>query len=216
MTRESLFYKILSGIHVVFFTSLLCGGTIFLSGTLLLLPVLGGAFRIGEDVIYKRLNITDSIIRTYFRYLKESLPLLKFLPIHVLLLFNGAAMLIAGRAGNTAYSVLCLVIASFLLVFMLYLAGYHVFAGRKVNAIETAFCMLLKPQLLIPIFAVTVLAGAFFSGVLLVILLFTGTFFLFAVEEVIFIQMLYFKRLTGNLKEEDEFAYLVYGRSEKK
>lgn len=215
MTRESLFYKILSGIHIVFFTSILCSITIVLSGTLLLLPVLGAAFLIGKDALYKELNINDSIIKTYFGYLKESLPLMKFIPINLVALLNVAGIFIGGQLNNTLYSVICLVIVSFLLVFMLYLAGYFVFINKQVNIIETLFCMLLKPQFLIPLFAVAVLCGVFFSGIIMAILMFTGTFFLFAIEVVIFIQLLYFKKLAGNLDEKDEFAYLVLNQNKK-
>lgn len=216
MIRESLFYKILSGIHIVFFTSLLCGSTILLSGTFLLLPVLGAAFMIGKEVIYKKINVNDSIIKTYFAYLKESLILMKFVPVHVIMLLNVAGMFIAVKQNNTIYSVICLALVSFIIVFMLYIAGYYVFIDKKVNIIETAFYMLLKPQFLVPIFAIFVVASAFVSLTLLVILFFTGAFFLFAFEVVVFIQTLHFKKLTGNLDEKDEFAYLAFGPKKKR
>jgi hypothetical protein len=216
MTRESFFYKILSGVHIVFFTSLLCGLTMLMSGTLLMLPVLSAAFFIGKDVIYRKININDSIVMTYFKYLKESLPLMKFIPINLIMLLNAAGMFMAVKANNTIYSVVCLAFISFLIVFMLYIAGYYVFVNKNFNALEAAVCMLLKPQFLIPVFAVMVVNSVFVSVTLLIILLFTGTFFLFALEVIVFIHILYFKKLTGNLGEEDDFAYLVNRERKKK
>lgn len=216
MIRENLFYKILSGIHIVFFTSLLCGLTILLSGTILLLPAFGAIFQIGKDYINKELNINDSIIKTYFVYLKDSLTLLKFFPVNLLVILNVIGMYVAFNTNYMIYAVLCLAVISFLFLFMLYICGYYVFVDKKVNLIEVAICMVLKPQFLIPLFAILVVFNVFVSLKVLAVLLCTGSFFLFALEVVIFIQSLYFKKLNGNLSEEDEFAYLVYGKKKKK
>ncbi len=212
MTRESLFYKILSGIHIVFFTSVLCGLTIILTATLLLLPALGAVFMIGKDFIDKKLNINDSIVKTYFKYLKEALTLFKFFPVNLVIILNVIGMYVAMQSANIIYSILCLMIVSFLLVFTLYLVGYYVFINKKVNILETAFYMFLKPQFLIPLFMVMVVFCAFVSIAVLAVLFFTGAFFLFALEVVIFIQTMYFRKLTGDLTEEEEYAYLVYGK----
>ena len=67
MIRETPIYRILCAIHIVFFTSLLCFGTICLSGTILMVPALGASFLIGKDTLYRKLDITDSIIKTYFK-----------------------------------------------------------------------------------------------------------------------------------------------------
>ncbi len=209
MTRESLLYKILSGIHIVFFSSLLCFGTIFLSGTILLLPALGAAFLIGKEAIYKDLDINNSIVKSYFTYLKSSLSLIKFLPINLMIALNIAGMLLLGKRENIIYSVICLMITAFLLAFLLYTAGYYTFVNPKVNLQEVAIGMFLKPQLFIPVFIIMVLGVAFFSGILLVLLLLSGAFFLFVLEVLIFIGLLSFKKLAGTLDEKEEYAYLV-------
>lgn len=214
MKRESLFYKILSGIHIVFFTSILCFFTILLSGTFLLLPVLGAAFMIGKDIIYKVININDSIVKKYFVYLKRSFKLMKFIPVHIIMLLNVAGMILSAQEENLVYSVVCLAIIAFLLVFMLYTAGYFVFFSEKVDLIEVLLVMLLKLNYLLPVFAGMVFCVFFFSSTLLAILCFCGSFFVFAVEAVVFIQILYYKKILGVLDENDEFAYLV-NRSKK-
>jgi hypothetical protein len=209
MIRESLFYKILSGIHIVFFTSLLFFATILFSATILFLPALGAVFLIGKDVINKDININDSIIRTYCCYLKQTMKLLKLAPVNLVMVLNIIGMLITAKAGNLLYSLICLALAAFLLVLMLYISGYYVFMNETVNMIEVTFIMFLKLQFLIPVYVGMICCICFFSNTLLLISVFSGTFFIFAVEVVIFIQLLYYKKLTGILEENDKFAYLV-------
>lgn len=211
MTRDTLFYKILSGIHVVFFVSILFGLTIVLSASLLYIPALGALFFIGKDYIDKKLNINDSIVKLYFRYLKESISLVKCVPVHIILLLNIVGFYVAMEEYKTI-GILCLMITAVLLVFTLYIAGYFVFIYKKVDLLEMSFFMLFKPQFLILLFMIMVVFCVFISMALLTILLFTGAFFLFALEVVIFIQSMYFRKLTGGLSEEEEYAYLVFGK----
>ncbi len=209
MTRESLFYKIISAIHIVLFTSMLVFGMIFLSGNLFAMPVLGTAFMLGKDAIYKKLDINDSVVKTYFKYLKKALKLMRFCPINVILLLNIAGMLMAAKAELFMYSVVCLALISFLLVFMLYIAGYYTFVNEKVSLMEVMLCMLLKPQYLVPVFAIMVLCTFFASTAWGIVLFFTGTFFLFALEVLVFVQTLYYKKMMGKLEEDDEFYYMI-------
>lgn len=209
MTKSTLFYKIISAIHIVFFTSILCMGTIIFTATLMMLPAIGAAFLIGKDALYKKLNVNDSIIKTYFTYLKTAMVLLKFLPVNLVLILNVAGMIIAAGTNHTIYAVVCLTFVSFLLVLMFYIAGYFVFINNKVNLMDLFLCMLFKPQFLIPIFAIMVICGFYFSIAMFVILFITGAFFLFAIEVVIFMQTLYYRKLIGNLDEDEEFAYLI-------
>jgi hypothetical protein len=212
MIRESLFYKILSAIHYIFFTSLLCFGIIYLSLGLLMLPALGAVFKIGKDFIYKKLDITDSIIRTYFRYFKSSLPLVKFLPLSIIMLVDIAGMLAAAKSQNMVWGILCLSAVACMLVYALYAAGYHTYVDDAVNPVEVLLAMFLKPYFLMPVFVIMVLCVFFFSLLFVILSLLLGAFFLFAVEVTIFIQMLLFKKASREL-EEDEFEYLFQKRS---
>lgn len=209
MIRESLFYKILSSIHIVLFTSVLCFGTIVFSGTLLTLPALGAAFLIGRDQIYGKLDISDSIIKTYFKYLKSTLKLMRFIPVNLVMYLNVVGMVIGVKSDNLVYSVICLALFSFLIVFMLYIAGYYTFISEKVGMVEVVFSMFIKPQFIIPVFIIVVLCAFFFSGTMAVILCLCGSFFLFVLEVIIFLQMLYYRNMLGQLDEEEEFAYLI-------
>jgi hypothetical protein len=209
MIRENLLYKILSNIHIVFFTSILCFGTIYLTGTLLLIPAFAAVFCISKDFLYKKLDINDSIIKTYFKYLKAAMKLIKFIPINLIMILNIAGMIISANLNSMLYSIICLSITAILFLLVLYIAGYYSFVDEKVDIMEVVFSMVMKPQFVLPIFIVLVLCIFFFSFTIMIILLVAGTFFLFAISVVIFINMLYYKKALGKLDEKDEYAHLI-------
>ncbi len=209
MIRESMLYRILSAIHIVFFSSLLCFGTICLSGTVLLMPALAASFLLGKDAIYKELDINDSIIKIYFKYLKNSMKLVKYFLVNIIIALNISGMVTAAKTYNFIYYVICLAIVAFLLSFILYIAGYYTFVSNQINMMEVVVSMSMKLQLLLPVFIVIVLCVFFFSDVLLMMLFLAGTFILFALEILIFIQMLYLKKVLGKLDANEEYAYLV-------
>lgn len=215
MIRKFPLYKILSAIHIVFFTSMLCFGLIFVSGSILLLPSLGAAFKIGKDFLYDELDITNSVIASFFRYLRQSLRLLRHFGVNIVLLLNLAGMIGAARLNSLPLSVATLAIFSLLLTLSLFMVGYFVFVEEKFSTEEVMAAMLLKPLQAVTVMAVMVLCSYFFSGVLAAVLFFAGTFFLFVLEVVVFTSMLYYKKLIGKLDEEDRFAYLVNGNKEK-
>ncbi len=209
MIRENLLYKVMSYLHITLFVSLCCALTIVLSGTLLLLPAVAAVFRIGREILYKKEDVNESIVKTYLLYLKDSLYLMKFVGVELIFLLNLASLyLFAGQQG-VILSVAALAAAAFLLIFQLYIAGYFVFVAEKFTMEEAAFAMILRPAFLIPLFAAMVLLLFFFNLTIAVILLFTGAFFLFALQVPVFIQMLFYRKMRGTLDETDAFYYLV-------
>ena len=216
MMRENLFYRILSAIHFVFFTSILCFSTVYLTGTLLMIPAFGATFLIGKDYLYKKLDINSSIVMTYFRYLKAAMKLIKFIPINFIMILNIIGMIFAIRINNVVYSVICLTITVILLLITLYLAGYFAFVDENVDIIEVMMSIILKPQFVFPVFAVLVVAVCFFSFALMLILLVLGSFLLFALSVLIFMTMLYYKKAIGKLSEEDEYYHLINNRSKRR
>lgn len=213
MIKEGILLKILSYIHLVFFASLLWMATVVLSGTLLFLPGLAAIFAMGKGVLYKEFDINNSVIKDYLRYLKSSLGLLKFLAIQIMIILNMLGIYIATKLDHMLYSVICLVIVAFLIAFQFYMAGFWVFVREDLTCTEVVISMFLKPLLLFPIFVAIVLLLLFISKELFFVILFTGAFFLFAFEVIVFIQMLYYKAFTNTLEEEDEFAHLVYKKA---
>lgn len=215
MIRRAPFYKILSAIHVVFFTSILCFGVICLSGTLLLLPALGAVFRVGKDFLYDELDVTNSIVALFFRYLKQALHLERFFPVSLMVLLNLLGIWAGTRMEKVLYSLACMVILALLLTLALYIAGYDTFAGEARSVADVVVAMFLKPLSVVTILIVMILCIYFFSGTLAAILLFMGTFFLFVIEVVIFITMLYYLKMTDQLDEADKYAHLVNGKRRK-
>ena len=212
MIKKSVFYKILSAVHIVFFTSILCFGIIFLSGSLLMIPSLCAAFHIGKATMYDGLDITDSIVLTFLRYFKKSLGLERFVPVNFIMLLNLAGMYFAADAGLIPA---CLVIFSMLLTLCLYIAGYAVFVDDKFRLEEAAVAMLVKPLSVLSIFTAMLLLTCFFSGMIAAVLVLMGTFFLFVAELVIFLTMLKYRQMSGQLDEGDKFAYMLDRRSDK-
>lgn len=209
MKRESLFYKILSGIHIVFFVSMLTFGITFVTAGILMIPAIAAAFQMGRDQLYKKLDISDSTIGVFFHYLKHTMKLCRFIPINLIFLGNLVAAFATIQLGKTAYAVWFLCAMAFLLVLIFYLAGYYTFVDEKVRLTDLLISMFYKPQFLIPLFSIMVLVVCFFNGTVAAILFFAGAFFAFAVEVVIFIQMLYYRELLGTLDEDEEFIFLV-------
>ncbi len=208
MMKESLLYKVMSAIHVILFVSVLCFGITLLSGTLLMIPSIAAAFVTGRMIIYNEFDINDSIIKSFFREFKKALCLLRFIPVNLILLFNIVGIMVAVKLEMTMYAVLCLVIIALLLTMIFYIAGFYVFIANKMTLVEVAFCMFYKPTLLIPLFSAMVIFTFFFQGLIVKILLASGFIFLFIIELVVFLHMLYYKQLNG-IEEEGEYAQLV-------
>lgn len=214
MMKESMLYKVMSAIHTILFVSILCFGITLISGTLLMIPSIAAAFVIGRMIIYNEFDINDSLIKNFFREFKKALCLLRFLPVNLIMLFNIVGIIVAVKLDMTMYAVLCLVIIALLLTMIFYIAGFYVFVARKMTLVEVAFCMFYKPTLLIPLFSGMVIFTFFFQGLIAKILLVSGFVFLFLIEIVVFLHMLYYKQLNG-IEEEGEYAGLVKYAMEK-
>lgn len=214
MIRKAPFYKILSAIHVVFFTSIFCFGIIFLTGTLLMIPALAAAFRIGKDWLYDELDITNSVVKSYFSYFRQSLKLERYVPVNILMLLNMAGIWAASKMEFLIYAVICMVLLGILLTLALYIVGYDTFIGGEFKIYDVALAMFVKPLSIVTILIIMILSMYFFTETMAVILLFMGTFFLFVIEVVIFISMLYYLKLIQHLDEDEKFAYLVQEKKE--
>ncbi len=207
MMRESRIYKISAAVHIVFFISILSFLTTVLSGTVLLLPALGAVFLVGKEVIYKRINIYDSIVKTYFKYLRQAIKLMKFLPVQLIMILNAVGMVISAANNHPAYSVLCLSVLSILLAFLMYLAGCFTFLNEKVNSMEVILIIFLKPQYFLSVFAGIVLYVFFFSVTLLAVLAFCGAVFIIAAQAVILIPVTHYKKMAGIPEEKEDFPF---------
>ncbi len=219
MIRENLLYRIMSYIHITFFASICFAITVTLSGTLLLLPALTAVFKMGQDVLCKKTDITDSVIKTFFSYLKDSVKQMRFVAVDLIMLLNIISLyMFAGSSEHIGFGIATLAVAAMLLIFQFYIAGYYVFVDENFKLMDAAFAMLTRPMFMIPLFAVMVLLLFYLNRIVAIVMLFTGAFGVFIIEVPIFIQMLLFRKMCGKINEDDEFYYLIkrYGRGDKK
>lgn len=207
--RESVLYKTLSFIHIFFFLSILCFGTIFLTLTILMVPALAAAFMIGKELIYKEYDITDSLIKKYFCYLKQTLPTIKYVGINLVAALNIAGIFVGINMGQTGYAIVCLTITAILYALALYVAGYYTFINHKFTLTEVFICMMYKPGLMFSVVVVMILMVFFFRMLMAEILLVIGAFPMLILEIVIMLHMLYYRHLKGELQEDDMYAHLV-------
>lgn len=209
MIRENLLYRIMSGIHIVFFTSLLCATIILGSGTILFLPAIAAIFPIGKQVLYKKININDSIVRSYLHQLRGKLSLLRYIPVNLVFLLNYVGFRYATSQEMNLLAILCIASMAFLLVLMLFIAGYDEFMEEKGNIITALMAMFCKPPYLLLIYVAALLLVLYFNFYFLICFCVCGTFFIMALEMLIFMQFLFFKKLF-HIEDEDtkEFAYL--------
>lgn len=210
--RESILYRILSLIHVFFFLSILCFGTIFLSLTIMMVPAVTAAFLIGKELIYKEYDITDSIFKKYFQYLKESLHLMKYVGINVVAALNIGGVFVGIRMQQVFYCVVCLAITAILYSLVLYVAGYYTFVDKKFTLVEVFICMLYKPGLLIPVIVLMILLVFYFRALVAKIFLVVGAFPMLVLEMMVFLHTLHYRKLRGELPDDDAYAHFVNGK----
>ena len=208
MMKSTILNKILYAIHITFFSSILCFGIVFLSGGLLMIPAFAAAFMLGRSIIYKEFDITDSVIKKYLIYFKESLHLMKYVLLNVMMLLNMVGVMIGGTYHMEGYTIICLCIVAILLMMVIYLAAYHAFIDKKFTLAEVAICMLYKPAYMMIVFMLMVLGVFFFSIRMAAVLVFAGTVVLFLIELLTFLHMLHYKKLCGKL-EGEKYASLV-------
>ena len=68
---------IMSMIHLVFFLSICCFGTMYLTASILAIPSLTAAFVIGKDVIFKRFDVYDGLVKRFFSELLANMRMMK-------------------------------------------------------------------------------------------------------------------------------------------
>ena len=200
----------MSTLHVILLTSILCFGVTFLSGTLLMIPSVIAVFTIGKTLLYNQFDINDSIIKNFFRVFRGALPLLRFMPINLIILINSVGILAAAQLNMPIYCLICLMIMALLLTFIFYIAGFYVFIDHKVQLVEVAFAMFFKPTFLVSLFSGMVIFTLFFQAELAKILLVCGSLFLFIIEIVIFVHMLYYKQFKGIQEDEMDVDLISY------
>lgn len=186
MMKETKLQKILAFVHLIFILSLVTFTTIAVSLSVLLLPSLCGAFAIGRDLIEGRYNVYDGLLKKFFKELFHYKSALRFFPAQLIWLLQLGSMKAAGVLGGFFFQVILLVIAAFLLTFLLYTCVYLVLLDEKMRVEEIVIRMFKQVGCLISLFSLTVLVLLFANGRMLPAALTAGALLLLAVEACIY------------------------------
>jgi hypothetical protein len=86
---------------------------------------------------------------------------------------------------------------------MIYTAGYHVFCAPLPDVIHAAVAMFFKLRYMLAVWVLMILAIALAGTKLLAVMLIAGAVPLLAVEVVVFISLTSYKKVRGELSEDD-------------
>lgn len=204
MKKQFTFSDIMAAIHLVVVLSLVCFGTITLSLGILALPALTSAFEIGKDVIYKRFDVHDGLVRRFFSELASGMKMMKYFPAQLLIIIQLAGIYAAEKIGMAFISYLMIACISFVLTLMIYIITFHIFYKPYPTVIEVLIAMFYRVQYFITLWIVMILLTTLFSLKLLGVFLLAGTAPLLLVETVAFLGVMGFKKLKKELTDEEK------------
>ncbi len=194
---------IMSVIHLIAVLSIVCFGTIYLSLSILTIPALTAAFIIGKDVIYRRFDVHDGLVKRFFSELASEIGMMRYFPLQLLIILQLVGMYGAEKTGMTYLSYPMLICISFVLALIVYLITYHVFYAERPSVTDVLIAMLFRLYYFLIVWIVMLLIAVFFGTTLMMILLFAGTILILAVETVAFLGIISFKKLRKELSDED-------------
>lgn len=195
--------SIMSMIHLVFFLSLCCFGTMYLTAGVLAIPSLTSAFVIGKDIIFKRFDINDGLVKRFFSEMVSELRMMRYFPIQLLIILQAAGIYAAEKTGMTFLVYPMVACISFCGVLIIFVSACRVFIPKPMSITEIIIAMLYRIQYFLIIWVLMILCVLLFGTVMLGIFLFAGTLLLLAVETVAFLDLLSFKKAADMLSEEE-------------
>lgn len=194
---------IMSMIHLVFFLSICCFGTMYLTVSILTIPSLTAAFVIGKDVIFKRFDVNDDLVKRFFSELMANMRMMKYFPIQLLIFLQAAGIYASEKTGMTGLVYPMVACISFCAALIVYAAACRVFVETPMSITEIIITMLYRVQYFLIIWVLMILCVLFFGTVMLEIFFFAGALLLMAIETVAFLDILAFKKASDKLTEEE-------------
>lgn len=194
---------LLSAVHLCFVMSIVCFSVTYLSLGILALPALTSAFRTGRDVIYKKYDIYDSVVKTFFKRMKTEMRMMRYFPIQFIIILQAVGIYAAGKVEMDFLVIPLVVGIASLLTLLIYIAAYHVFYSELPSVADVVIAMFYRIQYMTIIWMLMLLASVFFGTVFIAVSLFIGAIALFAVEAVAFLGITAFRKLKGELTEEE-------------
>ncbi|MEN8904834.1 MAG: hypothetical protein ABF289_02630 [Clostridiales bacterium] len=204
MINETKMYKILSFVHLIFITSIFLVIITIVSCGILFLPALTSVFYLGKELMFGNYNVFDGIFKILFKKLKYYIYMLRFLPVGVLFVLQCLGIYIAALQGMYILQVFLLSTGAFLLVYHFYICGYEVFIGKEYTWFQVILTMFYKISYFLTLWILAILAIVFFQLSSIKYLLITSGIIVLAIEIVIFLALISFKKVSGLLKDDDE------------
>ena len=201
--KESKLTAVMSFVHVTVVLSLLTFGTIFFSLGVLTLPALTAAFNIGREIIFRRFSVYGSLTKQFVTYLKDGMKTMRYFPLQLAALLQFVGIAAAGRTGMDMLVYPMVAFSALLLTLMIYTVGYHVFCAPLPDVIHAAVAMFFKLRYMLAVWVLMILAIALAGVKLMSVMLIAGAVPLLAVEIVVFISLTSYKKVRGELSEDD-------------
>ena len=201
--KESKLTAVMSFVHVTVVLSLLTFGTIFFSLGVLTLPALTAAFTIGREMIFRRFSVYGSLTKQFAACLKDGMKTMRYFPLQLAALLQFVGIAAAGRTGMDMLVYPMVAFSALLLTLMIYTVGYHVFCAPLPDVIHAAVAMFFKLRYMLAVWVLMILAIALAGVKLMPVMLIAGAVPLLAVEIVVFISLTSYKKVRGELSEDD-------------
>lgn len=202
--KNTKLFVVFSAIHLIFFLSILCIGTIYLTLGVLAIPSVTAAFRIGRDLIYREFDIYDGLVERFFRELKKELHMLRYMPLELLLILQLVGNMAAQRTGMMFLQYILVASTAFILTFLVYIIAFHIFLSERPKIFDVLIVMFYKIRYMMIIYFLMVLGICLISIQILFAFLFMGAILFLAVEVVAFLDIMCYKRICGTISENEE------------
>lgn len=204
MKNKVTLTAIMSAIHLIVVLSIVCFGTIFLSLGILLIPALTSAFIVGKDVIYKRYDVYDGLVKRFFKGLTSEIGMMRYFPLQLIILIQLAGMYAAEKVGMNFLMYLMIACISFVLTLIVYVIAYHIFYSAKPTVTEVLIAMFYRVHFFLLVWVAMLLVTTLFSIKLMGVFVLVGTIAVLLVETVAFLGILGFKNLRKELTDEEK------------
>ena len=204
MKNKVTLTAIMSAIHLIVVLSIVCFGTIILSLGILLIPALTSAFIVGKDVIYKRYDVYDGLIKRFFKGLVSEIGMMRYFPLQLIIIIQIAGMYAAEKVGMGFLIYLMVACISFVLTLIVYVITYHIFYNPKPEVTEVLIAMFYRVHFFLLVWVAMLLITTLFSVKLMGVFVLVGTIAVLLVETVSFLGILGFKNLKKDLTDEEK------------
>lgn len=204
MKNKVTLTAVMSAIHLIFVLSIVCFGTIILSLGILLIPALTSAFIVGKDVIYKRYDVYDGLVKRFFSGLASEMRMMRYFPLQLIIIIQLAGMYAAEKVGMNFLMYLMVACISFVLTLIVYVITYHIFYSPKPSVTEVLIAMFYRVHFFLLVWVAMLLITTLFGVKLIGVFLLVGTIAVLLVETVAFLGILSFKNLKKELTDEEK------------